>query len=232
MTVMEKVVAQRKNKRGELPAMIRIVYYTDPLCCWSWAFEPVIRQLKYELGAGLTLRYCMGGMLSDWDSYRDSLLAVERPLQMGPVWLQAKQLTGTELDDMIWFRDPPASSYPACVAVKCAARQSPEAEERYLFQLRKAVMMEGKNIAKKEVLTGLAAVLEAEMPAAFSAAQFCAQLGDDSTINAFRADLEERRSRNINRFPSLLISAGKHSKQLLVTGNRPYESLLDLLEKL
>ena len=41
------------------------VYYTDPLCCWSWAFEPHWRRLRDEFGGALDCRYRMAGMIED-----------------------------------------------------------------------------------------------------------------------------------------------------------------------
>jgi len=211
---------------------LQITYYTDPLCCWSWAFEPVIQQLRAGYGSRIGWRNCMGGMLSQWTSYHDTLHAVSRPVQMGPVWMQARQLTGVALDDSIWFRDPPASSYPACVAVKCAGLQSAAAEELYLHKVRSAVMTAGRNIAKKEVLLALAVELAAEQPGAFNAERFAGELGSDAAINAFRADLQEVRYRNISRFPSLLFFTGSNKKSLLLTGSHSYDVIESHIKQL
>lgn len=211
---------------------IEAVCYTDPLCCWSWAFEPVLRQLSVAYRDLISLRYCMGGMLADWKSYHDPVQAVSRPSQMGPIWMQAKQMTGAAIDDKIWFKDPPASSYPACVAVKTAALQSWEMEEKYLYLLWEAVMVKGKNIAKKEVLLDIAAALENAYPESFSAERFGTQLGCKATVDAFRTDLQEVSYRRIERFPSLLLTSRKSGQALLLTGNRPFEAVTKGLEKL
>lgn len=208
-----------------------MVCYTDPLCCWSWAFEPVLRQLKMAYGDALHIRYCMGGMLSSWQGYHDPVLSVTRPVQMGPIWMQARQMTGAVIDDTIWFRDPPGSSYPACVAVKTVALQAPLLEERYLCLLWEAVMVQGKNIAKREVLLELAATLAAECPEVFSAEEFASQLGCKATVDAFKADLQEVSYRRIQRFPSLLLTSGKTGQGLLLTGNRPFEAVAKSIEQ-
>jgi len=208
---------------------LEVVCYTDPLCCWSWAFEPVLRQLREAYM--ITIRYCMGGMLSSWKNYHDAVQAVSRPLQMGPVWMQARQMTGAVIDDKIWFRDPPGSSYPACVAVKTAGLQSHEMEERYLYLLWEAVMVKGKNIAKKEVLLEIAAALETEFPGSFSAERFDIQLGCKATVDAFRSDLQEVSYRRVQRFPSLLLTSRNTGQALLLTGNRPFEEVVKGVEK-
>jgi hypothetical protein len=66
--------------------LVEITYYTDPLCCWSWAFEPQWRRLRYEYSGKIKWRYRMGGLLPDWSSFSDPMNDVSRPIQMGPFW--------------------------------------------------------------------------------------------------------------------------------------------------
>lgn len=118
-----------RDKENSKADLLEITYYTDPLCCWSWAFEPQWRRFLYEFRGKIRYRYCMGGLLPQWNNYNDAINSVTRPIQRGPVWMHAKQMSGMPIDQNIWMRDPPSSSYPACIAVKCAALQSPYAEE-------------------------------------------------------------------------------------------------------
>lgn len=205
---------------------LSIKYFTDPLCCWSWTFEPIFRKLKEEIGEVMSVQYYMCGMLASWENYNDPLNAVSKPIQMGPVWLQAKQMSGTYINDKIWFTDPPASSYPACTAVKCAGIQSQQAEELYLFKLREAVMVHGKNIAKKEVLLEIAKTLSDEYPGLLNVTLFEKELTSDRVINAFRNDMQEADYRGITRYPTLLVGMQGKKERLLLTGNRPYEALI------
>jgi putative protein-disulfide isomerase len=45
-------------------------------------------------------------------------------MHMGPEWMQAGRIAGLMVADKIWITDPPSSSFPACIAVKCAEDQS------------------------------------------------------------------------------------------------------------
>ena len=45
---------------------VEITFYTDPLCCWSWAFEPQWRRLQYEFQDRIIYRYVMSGLLPGW----------------------------------------------------------------------------------------------------------------------------------------------------------------------
>jgi len=100
---------------------ITINCYTDPLCCWSWASQSDWERLRNEYKNVIRWNYIMGGMIPDWKNYADPVSSVSNPLQMGPVWMHASQVTKTPMHYGIWHEDPPYSSYPACIAVKSAS---------------------------------------------------------------------------------------------------------------
>lgn len=208
-------------------ASLHIVYYTDPLCCWSWAFEPQWRRLRYEFGRQIRWRYCMGGLLPNWDTFNDPMNAINRPVQMGPLWLEAKYMSGMPIQDQIWITDPPSSSYPACIAVKCAGLQSAEAEEIYLRRLREAVMLHTKNIAQQQVLIDVATTLTQNIPGILDIDIFKNDLKNGNGYEAFRNDLQKASYHKISRFPTLTISA--QNKAVMIVGYRPYSVLLQAI---
>lgn len=208
---------------------INIVYYTDPLCCWSWALEPQLIQLEKEWQGTINWRYCMGGLLPGWQHYADHQNSIVRPAQMGPLWMQAGAMMDTPIAHRIWVEDPPATSYLACIAVKCAALQSAEAEKLYLYFVRKAVMIHGLNIARLETLKEVAQCI-ADIHKAFSVKQFEDDMKNGRGKEAFNKDLQEVKYRGINRFPALLVkrpSAGS----ILITGFRPADVLLKIISE-
>jgi putative protein-disulfide isomerase len=223
--------AQAKNSnplhRG--PVDMHIVYYTDPLCCWSWAMEAPLMRLQQEWEGAIHWRYCMGGLLPGWKNYVDTANDVTRPVQMGPVWMHASRLSGVSMPHRLWMEDPPASSYPACIAVKCAGLQSAEAEKKYLHYIREALMIEGLNIAKPAVLNGVAEKLFADNPECFTLSQYQEDMQNGKAMEAFRKDIQEVRYRNINRFPTLVISR-LHGPAIQVTGYKIYEALLHIID--
>lgn len=202
---------------------LHITYYTDPLCSWSWAFEPQWRRLRYEFGAQIAWRYRMGGLIPDWTRYDDPLNAVSRPAQMGPYWAQVRHLSGMPLDELIWMEDPPASSYPAGLAFKAAEFQGPAIAERMLRRLREAVMLERRNIARWDVLAALAAeVRGADVP------RLLADLRGEGAADAFREDLKDTGYREIGRFPTLILRVPS-GHATIVVGHRPYDALLEAI---
>lgn len=210
---------------------VEIVYYTDPLCCWSWAMEPAWRKLQYEYASSLSVRYCMGGLLPGWQHFHDTLYSISRPIQMGPVWMEAGHKSGMPVNTQIWINNPPASSYLACIAVKCAALQSAEAGARYLRLLREAIMLQGKNIAVLSVLIDIATTFSTQNPGLLNIHRFKKDIIGGMGKEAFQKDLQEVQYHSITRFPTLIFRQ-PGSPSLITTGNQPYIVLKNTLLKI
>ncbi len=233
--VTESQSKEKPTRIKDFPAeqqadQVKIIYYTDPLCCWSWAFEPQWRKLLYEYEGQINYRYCMGGLLPGWKNYNDSINSVSKPIQMGPVWMHAAQLSGMPIQHNIWMKDPPSSSYLACIAVKCAALQSAKMEEKYLRLLRETIMLYGENIAKRPQLIKVAEKLESIVPE-FNLDKFIKDLDNDSGLELFRKDLQEVQYHRINRFPSLVIK-NQDNKAVIISGYRPYNVLSEAFNQI
>lgn len=164
-------------------------------------------------------------MIPDWEQFSDPMNMVSKPSQMGPMWLDAKYLTGAEIDANLWVTDPPASSFPACLAVKTAALQSERIGAALLHALQRAVMTQGVNIAKKENLILVAKALAAQNEG-FDYARFQNDYNNGASREAFRADLRAVKLNGISRFPTLTMTrVGQPG--VMITGYRPYEVLLE-----
>lgn len=210
---------------------VEVVFYTDPLCCWSWAFEPQWRKLQYEFAAQLKVRYCMTGLISDWKRFNDPVNNVSRPVQMGPIWMQAAHMSGMPINTNVWINDPPASSYLACMAVKAAQLQSDKAGSAYLRAVREAIMLQGINVSKAGALLKIADTLAIEQPDVLNILQFTEDLSTNRAKDAFQKDLAEVRLNNIVRCPTLIFRyEGKPS--LVITGYRLYNGLLKVLQQI
>jgi len=230
-------VTEEPTSSGFLPAaekvsrQVEVIYYTDPLCSWSWAFEPQWRRLRYELGGQICPRYVMCGMIVDWQSYSDPINSVSRPLQMAPLWFQVRRDTGMPIDEQIWLEDPPQSSYPACIAFKAAERQGPRYAEGFLRRMREGVMFERRNISRLEVLLRIAEELAdgtLDHPG-FDLERFRQDLDSQDTLDAFRADVQEARYRGIGRYPTLALRRQNKARGLMIVGFRPYHALRQAL---
>lgn len=222
---MNQNQAVKAAKKSVPATLLEIVYFTDPLCCWSWAFEPQWRRLRYEYDGLISWRYRMGGLIADWNNFQDPLNSVSRPLQMGPVWMEARHVSGMPIRDTIWIENPPDSSLPACLGVKCAERQSAAAAEAYLRRLREAIMLEGRNIAREEELLALAQAVAAETSGLLDPERFAQDWQNKVANEALREDLTLAAYHSIGRFPTLTLK-GSSGPGIMITGYRPYEVLL------
>jgi len=180
-------------------------YYTDPACPASWAVEPALRRLILEFGTDLSITYVMGGLARQFDD----------PASMIVPWLDASERSGMPLDPRLWSEAPLSSSYPACMAVKAAAEQGPEAAGRYLRALREGLMCFRRKLDTPEAL-----VAEAR-GAGLDVARFRSSLESHAIVEAFGADLEETRSVSGFVFPSLRLEGPAGVEWLL--GKEGYE---------
>jgi putative protein-disulfide isomerase len=225
---LEKEVQENPNKEWKMDRLI-VHYYTDPLCCWSWAFEKTWQQFVTDFRDRIAVQYILCGMIPDWKTYNDPMNNVSRPLQMAPVWMHAAQVSHTPIDYAIWHEDPPASSYPACIAVKCAALQSPAMEQQYLYKVREAVMVRKMNIAREEVLLSLAhelAIGEND----FDAGKFADDLRQGNGKAAFRQDLQTAAFHKIGRYPTLTMTPPR-GNAIIMVGYRPYSVLQEAVSQ-
>jgi len=219
------------TQTSQQAGLLNITYYTDPLCCWSWAFEPERQKLIREFKNTVAWRICMGGLLPGWKNYHDAVNSISKPLQMGPMWMHAAQLTGADIQHDIWAKDPPASSYPACIAVKTAQLQSARAGEKYFRLLQTACMAQGRNIAKLPVLLDVATLLSQDKTLEFDVEIFKNDITGPSGREAFRKDLEEVNYYGIHRFPALVIK-DRSSHARLITGYREFETVEEIIRDL
>lgn len=204
---------------------IEIEYFTDPLCSWCWAFEAHWRRFINEHKHIVNWKYRMGGMIKDWNSYNDPFNDVSRPAQMGPLWLQVKHTTGVDINPQIWIEDPPSSSIPSCMAAKCAEMQSAAAGDLMLTLLRKAVMIEGRNIAKTEVIFELARHAE-EKYKILNYTTFITDWGSKELKKLIKEDFQRAKLMDVGRFPTLIIQSTDGTGVILV-GYRPYPVLME-----
>jgi predicted DsbA family dithiol-disulfide isomerase len=192
--------------------------------------EPAWRRLRGEYGDALDVTYKMAGLLPSWTSFNDPVNSITRPSQMGPEWMHAKAVSGREIDSSIWIKDPPASSFPACIAVKSAGLQNERTGEKFLRLLWEAVMVGNINIAKTSVLLDCAHNLSIADPG-FNLQTFREDLLGARGKDAFMKDWKECKYLGITRLPTLVFSRRGHRTRLL-SGMQSYTSLLNALFEL
>lgn len=132
--------------------------------------------------------------------------------------------------------DPPkraSASYLACLAVKCAERQGPQAGHLYLCALREATLAQGRDIARPEELVAVAEEVAAQvpglakqLPAAFDATTFRQDLAAKAGAPALGEDVRQARLHCLPPGPTLVLRRARQPDQAVVIRNQPYEVLL------
>jgi predicted DsbA family dithiol-disulfide isomerase len=150
-------------------------YYTDPASPGSWGLEPALRRLTWELGDELRMEPVMAGLAREFGP----------PLGQVRAWLDVAETSGMPVDPRLWLASPPASSYPACMAVKAAAEQGPAVEAAYLRRLR-----EGFACGRRKLDTSDALIADAREVPGCDVERFGVDLSSHAVVEAFGADLE------------------------------------------
>jgi putative protein-disulfide isomerase len=225
--------ADTRKTQGLSPASelaLEISYFTDPLCCWSWGFEPQLRRLRYGFAGRIAWRLRMTGMIGNWQTFSDPLNDVHRPAQLGPIWIECSTITGMPAQPTIWVHDPPSSSWPSCLAVRAAGLQSPAAADLYFRLAREVAFAQGRNIASKEVLIDVARQLASKRSDDFDAGRFEEDLSGPRARAALERDVREARFRGVSRLPCLGLRRPGAAPVWLV-GWRPWDALLREVRK-
>lgn len=153
---------------------VEVRHFTDPACPETWAYEPVRRRLVVEYGESLQWRHVMGGLARE----------IHEPERRVVGWLRFAEQSGMPYDPLLWVEGAITSTYPACMAVKAAAEQGDEAEERYLRALREGLMCFRRKLDTSEAL------VEEARRAGLDVERFRIDLGSHAIVEAFGADLE------------------------------------------
>lgn len=205
--------SKKDEIKTEAQKLIKIVYFTDPICSSCWGIEPQLRRLKLEYGAYFEIEYRMGGLLKDW-SYNSG--GISKPGDVAHHWDEVSLYYEMPIDGDVWLEDPLSSSYPASIAFKAAQIPNKEKAIQYLRRIREMVFLEKKNIAKFEYLQ------QAALEVGLDAEKFEADY-EGTAKELFREDLEVTKKYGVRGFPTLFLSNQKDD-QLVLNGFQPYQN--------
>jgi putative protein-disulfide isomerase len=205
---------------------VRVQYFTDPACSWSWSTEPKLRKLMVEFADSLSWTYVMGGLAREYDPQG---VREEQVTE----WLDAADEGGMPLDPRLWTEGPISSTYPACMAVKAAAEQAADGGYAYLRALREGIMCFRRKLDTTEAL------VEEARRAKLNVERFRIDLGSHAIVEAFGADLDATRTVSEDArerggatmgqggerlvFPTMLFQ-GEDGASHAVYGRQPYEA--------
>ncbi|PKK39775.1 hypothetical protein ABB02_01116 [Clostridiaceae bacterium JG1575] len=134
---------------------ITLFYITDPICCYCWQLEPVLRKLLSLYGHLIDYRIVMGGLLPSWDNFSDSANGIHQANEVGAHWREAAGLYGMPSDGSLWPSDPILSSYPASLAFKQVQKISKTSASRFLRSVREEALVFNRNVGRDDVLVDI-----------------------------------------------------------------------------
>jgi len=202
--------------------VLRIVYFTDPICSSCWGIEPQLRKLKLEYGKKLQIEYHMGGLLPDW-SYNSG--GISKPSDVASHWDEVSLHYDMPIDGDVWIEDPLDGSYPPSIAFKAAELQDKEKAVVFMRALRELVFMKKKNITRWENIR--VAAIEAKL----DEAQLKKDYESGKAKALFEQDLELARKYGVRGFPSVFVTNAAGASEF-VYGSRPYSDYQTAIEKL
>ena len=191
--------------------LIKVIYYTDPICSSCWGIEPQLRKLKLEYGSSIEIEYRMGGLLPDW-SYNSG--GISKPSDVAHHWDEVSVHYDMPIDGDVWLEDPLNSSYPPSIAFKAAQMQDKEKADLFLREIREMVFLQKKNIAKWEHLEAAAKIVGLNLE----------RLKTDFEGKAkelFQEDLKLGKEFGVRGFPTMIFVDDKGNKEF-VYGSKPY----------
>lgn len=134
-----ETVSSEKQKPSD--HLVKVIYYTDPICSSCWGIEPQLRKLKLEYGNNIEIDYRMGGLLPDW-SYNSG--GIGKPADVAEHWDEVSVHYDMPIDGDVWLEDPLDSSYPPSIAFKAAQIQDNEKAILFLREIREMVFLQKK----------------------------------------------------------------------------------------
>ncbi len=218
---IQKTNIEDLNLSKKATNLIKIIYYTDPICSSCWGIEPQLRKLKLEYGTYIEVEYRMGGLLPDW-SYNSG--GISKPADVAQHWDEVSGHYDMPIDGDIWLEDPLDSSYPPSIAFKAAQLQDQKMAILLLRELREMVFLQKKNIAKWEYLELAAAKV------GLNKVQFKADYTGAAKIH-FEQDLKMGKELGVRGFPTLFFIDAIGNKEI-VYGAQPYSTFEQAFLKL
>lgn len=207
---------------------IQMIYVTDPLCCYCWQAEPVLRKFTALYGNYMDTTILMGGLLKTWEGFSDEGNDIGKPNDVGVHWRESAQRHGMPIDGTVWDKDPVHSSYPASILFKLVQQISDTSSRRFLRSLREEVMIHNRNIAKDDVLANILDLNDR------NGAKMVQDMKTENAQALLEEDLTLSRELGVTSFPTvILIKDGEDG--LRITGLQDFdvyeEALLTLAGK-
>ena len=199
-----------------------IIYVGDPMCSWCWGFAPVAERLATRFREVADFRVIAGGLRPG-----EHAAPLDESLKSSirPHWEKVEAMTSQAFDYSIFDRDDFVyDTEPACRAVVCVRRMSPERTLDTFLALQKAFYADGLDITATEVIAGL---IEAQ---GIERDTFLESFRHSSIEQYTYADFAMASRLGAQAFPTVYLR-NEDDVALLTMGYQPYEVLAPAVDK-
>ncbi len=213
---------------------IILTTFTDPMMGLSYECEPVYAQLTARYQGQIVFKYVMSGLVrnvSDFMLPEELALPPEEGIRvynrrLAGIYQSEESIGGLPMNMQGFhlFDAAHRSSYPLCVAYKAAQLADPEKADAYLYRLRKATILEGRQTTLDEELTRIAT------ETGIDRSRFRQHYSDGSALAAFNEDMEYTRSLGIRGLPACLIQCGNQAA--LMSGMSGFRGFVNTIDRL
>lgn len=213
---------------------IVIYVFTDPMMGLSYESEPVLEKLQETFGEKLAFRYVMAGLVRD---VHDFMTPAERAMEpalgiqmynrrLAGIYLQEEPLGGLPMDMSHFhlFDENHRSSYPLDLVFEAVRLLDAERAELFLYALRRATILEGKQTTKIEELVKIA------QRCGLNKEKFLDYFQNGRAAAAFEKDLQFTQSLGIHSLPAYLIQY--QGQVLLVNGMPGYQQFCQIIQQI
>ena len=201
-----------------MAAPIRVEYFTDPYCAWSWAFEPTWQALLHTEEDGIAVTYRSHALVPDLEK------SGKRGSDIADAWERVARLTGSHVDASLWRSGALHSTIPGLHASKAAGSLGRGKEGKFLQALRPLVMRGGQSADNPDTL------MQAARDAGLDERAF-----DEALHRDFGDQLAEDARRSVEvgvtSTPAVLMTNAAGDK-VLITGLRDLELFKRAIESL
>jgi predicted DsbA family dithiol-disulfide isomerase len=204
---------------------ISVDYYTDPMCSWSWAFQPVLERIRRDYRDRVRIRYRMVPIYEDIGRHTDPRHGAWGSVrELADHWREVARRTGAWIDPGLWLEDPPATCWTACRAYHAAARQGEAVGERFLMMMREALLKRRINVARTDRLSELAREAAGRM--CLDPDRLLRDVEDPWTREAVSEDRRTATQEGIHERPTLVFEGGH---RLVFGPYRLFAGVIDVL---
>ncbi|NLC32607.1 MAG: DsbA family protein [Clostridiales bacterium] len=210
---------------------IIITSFTDPVCVWCYATEPVMRAIEMRYPQ-VEIRYIMGGMVRDFNDFEDpdnDIMPARGGVneQVMAHWLQSypRHHMPIRAEGFHLFDEQHSSTYSQSIACKAAQLAAPRRAEAYLRALRVAAIAQARQISRPKVQ------LEIARECAIPIDTFQAAMQDGSAKRAFQVDLGLTQASGVDVFPTFMVKSSR-AQEMKMRGFNTFEDFEQVFKKL